>query len=112
MPILVAWICSAGVWLVESQIGRMILLAMAWFGLNYVTIKVVLDPVMDVLHDVMNGAASASGGYGTVAGYAALMYSWMVVLKFPGALTMVCSAYITKAAAKSGSGFFKKVSPV
>lgn len=104
MPIIFAWIVDAGVWLVGSQIGRALLLAMAWFGVNYVTLKVVLDPAITILQNTMSGASVGSAG-----SQLAVMWAWMLVLKFPGALNMVVSAYVTKVAVKGGTGVFKKV---
>lgn len=107
MPLLapiVAWIIQAGTWLVGSQVGRIILLGLAWFGVNYVTLTVVLDPAVEALQAVMDGA-SASGS-GSMAG---LMWEWMLVFKFPGALNMVVSAYVTKLGVNGATGVFKKV---
>lgn len=104
MPVFVVWIIEACTWLITTQLGRILLLGMAWFGVNYVTLRVVLDPVISVLNGSLDGASS--GASGSILSF---MWAWMLVLKFPGALNMVVSAYVTKVAVKGGTGVFKKV---
>lgn len=96
-----AIIIQALMWFFRSQIGRILMLGLAWFGVNYVTLKVVIDPAVEILNGVMNGASSGPG-------LAPVMYQWMMVLKFPGALSMVVSAYVTKVGIQSSKPFFQK----
>lgn len=95
MPIIVAWIVEALVWVFRSRIGFILAAGLAWLGINLVTFNVVLEPAIDILNGALNNAEGASGIGHT-------MWQWFQVLQFPGALQMVVTAYATRAGIKAG----------
>jgi hypothetical protein len=91
MPLLWGIIVDAGVWLFRSRIGLFIMSALAWLGINYGTVKIVLDPTIALINgylDNMHGGAAGS--------VSQAMWQWVGVLHFDRALTMIISAYVTK----------------
>jgi hypothetical protein len=86
----------------NSRLGLWIMSAMVWLGINFGTIKLVLEPTIDALR----GAATGLGGGGEMF---ATAQAWAGVMKFDKGLTMIISAYVTKHAIMKGRLFlFKK----
>lgn len=102
MPAIVAWIIQALLWVFRTRVGTLILSVLVWAGISYGTVHVVLQPAMTALNNTLSAASSASG-------LGAVMYQWIQVLHFPGALAMVVSAYASKAALTAGKlALFKR----
>jgi len=102
MPALIGMLISALGWLFRSRIGLFIMTAMAWLGINFGTIKMVIEPAIDLLRQHAQGL----GGAGQLGGTA---MAWAGVLQFDRAITMVISAVAAKWAITQGRLFlFKK----
>ncbi|WDS36968.1 DUF2523 family protein [Pseudoxanthomonas sp.] len=103
MPVVWGLLVSAFGWLIKSRIGLWIMTAMAWLGINWGTLKIVVEPAMDALTNAAHSFGSGSGTMGATA------VAWAGVLKLDKALTMVISAYATKHSILQGRLFlFKK----
>ena len=101
MPIVIGWIISAVLWLFKSRIGWLITQIFVWLGLTYATSTLVLTPTINAI----KGYAQFSGGTG---GLAAAAVSWLAVLKFDVALTMLFGAITLKAATQAGRAFLTR----
>lgn len=87
--------------LLKTRLGLFLATAMLWLGVNFGTMKMVVEPALDLLY----GYASGGGG-GTFGGAA---MQWMGVMNFDRAITMVGSAVGIKKAMTAGRLFlFKK----
>lgn len=85
----------------KTKLGLFIMGAMIWLGINFATIKMVIEPAIDLL------LGYAEGGMGG-GPYAAVAIQWMGVLNFDRAITMVVSAIISKHAVMQGRLFLFK----
>lgn len=101
MPALVGALIAALSWLFRSRIGLWVMTALAWLGINFGTIKMVIDPAIDLL----KGYAQGLGGGGQLG---ATAMQWMGVLNFDRALTMIISAVAAKHAIMQGRLFLFK----
>lgn len=101
MPALIGALISALSWLFRSRIGLWIMTALAWLGITFGTIKIMIDPAIDLL----KGYAQGLGGAGQLG---AVAMQWMGVLNFDRALTMIISAIIAKHALLQGRLFLFK----
>lgn len=102
MPWLVAALARLGIWLFKSRIGLFLATALAWAGLSFTTISLVISPTVDAL----TAYASGSGGSGNE--YWATAVAWMGVLNFDKALTMIIGAYVTRVTVAQGRLFLWK----
>lgn len=75
--------------LFRSKIGLFIAGAMVWLGISFATIKLGVEPVLDMLY------AHAQGGAGG-GPYAAAALQWMGVMNLDRAITMVGSAALMR----------------
>lgn len=88
--------------LFKSRLGLFITTAMVWLGINFATIKIAVEPALDLLY----GFAQGSGGTGQ---YGAAAMQWLGVMNFDKAITMIGSAIMTKHAVMAGRLYlFKK----
>lgn len=100
MAALIAPLLRGLAWLLKSKLGYFIAAAMAWLGINWASLEIIVQPTVDLL------LAFAQGGGGTGTGdYWADAVAWMGVLNFDKALTMVISAVATKTALLNGRLF-------
>lgn len=77
--------------MMKSRLGMFILAAMMWLGINFTTVKIIIEPALDVL----TGFAQTAGtGNGTAIGMA--MAQYMGIMKFDLAITMVISAIVSR----------------
>ena len=99
---IVAGVVSGITYMFKTKLGLFIMGAMVWMGVNFGTIKLVVEPAIDLLR----GYASGGMPGGQFAGYAT---GWLGVLNFDRAITMLISAVIAKHAVMQGRLFlFKK----
>lgn len=99
---IVAGVVSGITYMYKTKLGLFIMGAMIWLGINFATIKVVIDPAISLLR----GYASSGMGGGE---FASMAIAWMGVLQFDKAITMVISAIVSKHAVMQGRLFlFKK----
>jgi hypothetical protein len=99
MPLLaplISGLIAGLLWLFKSRIGLFIVSAMAWLGINWGTMKLAIEPAIDLLTGYAQSAGNASGQFGSVA------VQWMGLLNFDKALTMVISAVAAKHAVMQG----------
>lgn len=88
--------------LLRSKLGFFILTAFAWLGINFGTMKLLVEPALDVLY----GFAQGGGGGGQ---FASVAIQWMGVMNFDRAITMIGSALTIKWSMNQGRLFlFKK----
>lgn len=86
-----------------SRIGLWIASALLWLGINFTSVKMVIEPTANLLKGYTSGMSGAGGMYGAIA----MQYAGMMNLD--RAVTMIVSAYITKQAITSGRLFlFRK----
>ncbi|WP_202843416.1 DUF2523 family protein [Luteimonas saliphila] len=86
---IVAGVVSGITYMFKTKLGLFIMAAMIWLGINFATIKIVLEPAIDLL------LGYADGGLGG-GEFAPTAIAWMGVLQFDRAITMVVSAIVTK----------------
>lgn len=83
--------------LAKTRLGMFLLAAMMWLGINFTTVKIIIEPALDVL----TGYAQQAGtGGATAIGMAAAQY--MGIMKLDLAITMIVSAIISRNLAYSG----------
>lgn len=83
--------------LMKSRLGMFILAAMMWLGINFTTVKIIIEPALDVL----TGYAQAAGqGGGSAVAMAAAQY--MGIMKLDLAITMIISAIVSRNLVQSG----------
>lgn len=88
--------------LFKSRLGLFIVTAMAWLGINFATIKIAVEPALDLLY----GYVSNGSGAGQYAGVA---MQWVGVMQLDKAATMIGSAIMAKKIAVAGRLFlFRK----
>lgn len=80
--------------LFKSRLGLFITSAMLWLGINFATIKLAVEPAIDMLYSY---AQSSGGGQ-----YGAIAMQWMGVLNLDKAITMIGSAVMMKHAVMQG----------
>lgn len=102
MPQLIGALIAGLAWLFKSRIGLWVMTAMAWLGINFGTIKMVVEPAIDLLKGYAQGMGGGSGELGATA------MQWFGVLQFDRALTMVISAVAAKHAIMQGRLFLFK----
>lgn len=98
-----AWpkMVAAGMWLFKSRLGLIISTAFLWLGVNFATVKIVLEPAIDLLSGYAQGGMGG-GELGTVA------VNWLGLLQFDRAITMIISAVVAKHAVMKGRLFLFK----
>ncbi|MFI8716349.1 DUF2523 family protein [Stenotrophomonas sp. NPDC077464] len=101
MPQLIGLLLTGLGWLFRSRIGLFVMTALAWLGINFGTIKMVIEPAIDLLRQHAQGL----GGGGEM-GAAAM--AWAGVLQFDRGLTMIISAIAAKHAIMQGRLFLFK----
>ncbi|CAD7716636.1 hypothetical protein LMG31884_22630 [Xanthomonas hydrangeae] len=102
MPFLIAQLVTALAWLFKSRIGLWIMTAFVWLGINFGTIKMVVEPAIDLLTGYAQSMGSGNGELGATA------LAWFGVMQFDKALTMVISAVAAKHAIMQGRLFLFK----
>ncbi|WP_434989693.1 DUF2523 domain-containing protein [Xanthomonas melonis] len=102
MPWLIAQLVAGLAWLFKSRIGLWIMTALVWLGINFGTIKMVVEPAIDLLKGYAEGMGNGNGQLGADA------MAWFGVLQFDKALTMVISAVAAKHAIMQGRLFLFK----
>lgn len=75
--------------LFRSRLGLFIASGMLWLGINFATIKIAVEPALDLLYGYAQGGAG--GGQ-----FAAAAMQWMGVMNLDKAITMVGSAVMMK----------------
>lgn len=99
---LAAAIVGGITYMYKTKLGLFIMGALIWLGINFATIKIIIDPAISLLR----GYASSGMGGGEFANAA---IAWMGVLNFDRAITMIISAVAAKHAVMQGRLFlFKK----
>lgn len=90
--------------LLKSRLGLFIATAFIWLGINFASLNLVIQPTIDIL----TGFAQDAGSGGGVGEFAQAASSYMGILQFDRALTMIISAVITKYALLQGRLFLFK----
>lgn len=101
MPWLIGQLVVGLAWMFKSRIGLWIMTALVWLGINFGTVKMVIEPSIDLLRQY---AQSVNGG----GELGATAMQWFGVLNFDKALTMVISAVVSKYAVMQGRLFLFK----
>lgn len=98
-----AWpaMVSSVMWLAKSRLGLIVSTLFVWLGINFATIKIVLNPAIDLLKGYAQGGMGG-GQLGSVA------VNWMGMLQFDRAITMIISAIAAKHAIMQGRLFLFK----
>lgn len=99
---IVAGVVGGITYMFKTKLGLFIMGAMVWLGINFASIKVVVEPAIDLLTGYAESAGSGTGEFGTTA------IAWMGVLNFDKAITMVISAIVTKHVLTQGRLFLFK----
>ena len=94
-------IVASVMWLAKSRLGLIISTAFVWLGINLATVKIVLEPAIDLLRGYANSGLGG-GQMGAVA------VNWLGLLQFDRALTMIISAIAAKHAIMAGRLFLFK----
>jgi|GEM_PF-1833046 len=84
---IVAGIVGGLTYMYKTKLGLFIMGAMVWLGINFASIKMVIEPAIDLL----SGYANSGMGGGQ---YATTAIAWMGVLNFDRAITMIISAIV------------------
>jgi hypothetical protein len=96
---IVAGIVTGISYMYRTKLGLFIMMAMVWLGINFASLKIVLEPAIDLLLGYANGGGGSGGEYATVA------WGWLGVMNFDKALTMIVSAVVTRHATMQGRLF-------
>jgi hypothetical protein len=91
MPAIIAALVSALRIMFMAKMGLMAVKLLAFLGLQFVTHKYAIGPLLSQLTAYATAAGSAGGDFG------ANLVAWMGVLNFDRAISMVISAYSTRA---------------
>ncbi|MGN7725125.1 DUF2523 family protein [Luteimonas sp. 22616] len=102
MPAILAALFTGLRWLILSKLGLFLATALLWLGINFGTMKLVLQPTLDLLTNFASGGGTGGGEYWIIA------RQWAGVLNFDKALTMVISAYVTQRTLMAGRLFMFK----
>ena len=102
MPVLIAVLINALRILFFSRLGLFIMSALVWLGINFTTVKLVLDPTIDLLRGFTENIGGGTGYWVQTAS------AWAGVMNFDRAITMVISAVVTKHAIMQGRLFLFK----
>lgn len=102
MPALIAVLINGLRILLLSRAGLFIASALAWLGLNFGTMKVVVGPVINQLRGFTTGISA--GG----SDIAVLAQQWAGVMQVDRAVTMIISAVVVKHAVMQGRLFLFK----
>lgn len=98
----IAGIVTGVAHLFKTRLGLFIATAMLWLGINFGTMKMVVEPALDLLYGFVNGGGGAGGQFGAAA------MQWMGVMNLDRAVTMIGSAVLIKKAMLSGRLFLFK----
>jgi hypothetical protein len=102
MPVFIGFLIDGIIWMFRTRLGFFIASAMVWLGVSWGTTKLVVTPVVSALESYM-----APGGIGA-SPIGAACVSWLGVLCFDKAITMICSAYVAKQSATAARLFLVK----
>lgn len=97
----VAGVVSGITHMYKTKLGLFLMGAMIWLGINFATIKIIIEPAIDLLEGY------ADGGLGG-GPYASMAIQWLGVLNFDKAITMIISAIVSKHAVMQGRLFLFK----
>ena len=99
---IIAGIITGIGYLLRTQIGLIFVSGLLWLGVNFATIKIFVQPSLDLLYSYMQGGG-AGGQFGATA------MQWLGVMQLDKAATMVGSAVLLKHTVMQGRLFlFKK----
>lgn len=100
MPVLIAFLVNALRVMLFTQGGRLIVGALSFLGLQFATYSGVVQPALDQVAAMMQGAPA--GDFGAAA------LAWMGVLNIDKAVSMIVSAVVTKRAISAARMFLTK----
>lgn len=95
MPIVFGALVAAIGRLFATQLGRWIAAAMLWLGIGFATQAAVAGPGIEYFQSILTGGSGVA-------------VDWMAFLMFDKALTMVLSAYATRATISAGKVFLAR----
>lgn len=98
---IVAGVVSGITYMYRTKLGLFIMGAMIWLGISLATVKIILEPAIELLEGYASGGMPG-GDFGVAA------VQWMGVLNFDRAITMVISAIVSKHAVVQGRLFLFK----
>jgi hypothetical protein len=101
MQFIIGALVSAFFWMIKSRIGLFMSTALVWLGINFASVKLVVEPIYNQL------TAYATPG-GSTNEIATAMWQYMGLMNFDKALTMIISAVAAKKALTSGRLFLFK----
>lgn len=99
---IVAGVVSGITYMYRTKLGLFVAGAMVWLGINFATIKLTVEPAIELLLGYADSGSMAGGEFTTTA------IGWMGVLQFDKAITMVVSAIVTKTVLLKGRLFLFK----
>mgnify|MGYP002717121764 CR=1 FL=1 len=102
---LVAAIVAAFTHMFRTKLGMFVVGAMLWMGINFASMKMVIEPAITVLLDYANPGSIGSGSAGELA---MMAVAWLGVLNLDRAVTMIVSAVITRHAVQQAKLFLTK----
>lgn len=90
--------------LFKSRAGLFIFAAFAWLGINFGTLKLIVEPAIDILRGLTMdlGSGAASGDIAVAAS------QYLGVMQFDRAITMLVSAIVVKHGLMRGRIFLYK----
>lgn len=89
--------------LLKSRLGLFIASALVWLGINFTTIKLVIEPAITMLEGLTQNV-----GTGGASDFAAAASGYIGIMQMDRAVTMIVSAVITKHAVMQGRLFLFK----
>lgn len=90
-------------YLLKTRMGFIILTAFTWLGINFTTIKLVIEPAITLLQGVTENV-----GTGGTSAFAAAAAGYMGIMQMDRAVTMIISAVATKHLVTQGRLFLFK----
>lgn len=94
----IAGVVTGITYMFKTKLGLFLLMAMTWLGINFASLKIVVEPAIDLL---LNYAEAPSGG----GQFTTIAWGWLGVMQFDRALTMIVSAVVTRHAVIQGRLF-------
>lgn len=103
MPAILAYFAPMLTWLFRRQLGRWIIGALIWMGLNITSIILIVDPLLQVVNGYMTGGSSPMDNE-----YWLILRNSLGMVNFDRAVLMVLTTWASTWAVKKSRIFLRK----
>jgi len=96
---------GALIYAAKTRIGLIVMSALVWLGINFSTMNLVIDPILDALRGFTTNSFGGNQ-------YGQIMSQFAGILQVDRCITMIISAYVTRIALTKGRMFlWKRAAP-